>query len=219
MNRIFKAGAILGLAIAVVGATGCSAAGIWHMFKGEQPKAPDYPLSPREGKKEITVAISVTATPGIPPGVDLELAAKIGTQLKAVAEANNTHTILIVDSAKVNALRNNDPEQWARGNPGQFAKKVQADFWLDVTLHNFSLVDRESAGEICRGRATLDVSVYEAGVNSPKFTYPLNSEAPQRPNDIAQMNIYRNQYIGRLATQIAFKHVKYKKPQEDALMK
>ena len=61
--------------------------------------------------------------------------------------------------------------------------------------------------------------MYEAGVSAPKFQYPMSNEAPLRPNDVTQMSIYRNEYIGKLATQIAFKHVKYKKPQEDAAMK
>jgi hypothetical protein len=209
--------AVVGLA--VVFSVGCGPSTMWHLWKGEQNKDPDHPLTPPSGKKEIIVAVSVTATPGVPPGVDLDLASKIGSQMKVISEANNTYPIKLVESSKVNAIRTNDPEGWARGNPAQFAKKVGADFWIDVTLHNFSLVDRESAGEICRGRATLDVSVYEAGVSAPKFQYPLSNEAPLRPNDVTQMSIYRNEYIGKLATQIAFKHVKYKKPQEDAAMK
>jgi hypothetical protein len=209
--------ALLGLG--VLFSIGCGPSTMWHLWKGDQPKDPDHPLTPPKGKKEIIVAVSVTATPGVPPGVDLDLASKIGSQMKVIAEANDGHPIKLIESSKVNAIRTNDPESWARGNPAQFAKKVGADYWIDVTLHNFSLVDRESAGEICRGRATLDVSVYEAGITAPKFQYPLSSEATLRPNDVSQMNIYRNQYIGQLATQIAFKHVKYKKPQEDALLK
>jgi len=207
------------LGLAVLMSFGCGPSALWHIWKGEQLKDPDHPLTPPKGKKEIVVAVSVTPTPGIAPGVDLDLASKIGSQMKAISEANEGHPIKLIESSKVNALRTNDPDQWARGNPAMFAKKLGADYWIDVTLHNFTLTDRDSAGEICRGRATLDVSVFKAGEAMPVSQYPLVSEAPLRPNDVSQMSIYRNQYIGTLATQVAFKHVKYKKPQEDALLK
>ncbi len=217
-NRVWSwPAALAGLAFMV--SLGCGPSTLWHLWKGEQPKDPDYPIKPLEGKEEIVLAVSVTPTANVPPGLELDLASKIGSQIQAVSDANKGYKFRIVDASKVNNFRMTNPDLWNRGNAGDFAKKLGADYWLDVTMHSFSLIDNEFAGELCRGRATLNVVLYESGNTTPKFQYPLSSEATLRPNNVSELNIYRDKYIGQLATQIAFKHVKYKKPQEDALLK
>ena len=207
--------ALFGLVLAT--GFGCGPSTLWHLWKGEQTKNAEYPLTPPEGKKEITVAVSVMSQHGIPAGVDLDLASKIGTQLKVISEANKGTPIKIIDQSKINGFVTNNRDRWALGNPGEFAQQLGADYWIDVSLLTFNLMDREFGNEICRGSATLNIRVYEAGNPSPKHDYPLVSQATLRTNDVAQKTIYRGEYIGRLATEVVFKHVNYKADQERAL--
>jgi hypothetical protein len=198
---------------------GCGPGTWWHLLKGDQQKDAEFPLTPPEGKKEVFVAVSVTAQHGVQAGVDLDLASKIGSQMTALSKENKTAPIKVIDQAKVNALVTNNPQKWNLSNPGEFAQRVGADYWIDVTLLEFSLSDKEYGNEICRGRATMEVAVYEAGKSAPKYQYPLVSQAPLRPNEVAQKGIYRGTYLGQLATEVAFKHLNYKADQERALMK
>ncbi len=210
-------GAILALVLGTVCVAGCSQGALYHMFKGDEKLKAEHPLTPKGNKRDVTVAVSVTTQPGVAPGVDLDLADKIGSQLKVISDANKSAKINIVDQVKVNNFKTSDPNRWSLGNPGEFAAQVGADYWIDVQILDFSLVDKEFAGEICRGRATLDVSVFEAGMKTRKYGYSLVSQAPQRTNDMAQKSVYRNKYIGELATELAFKHISYNKEQERAL--
>ena len=198
---------------------GCGPQTWWHLLKGDEEMKAKYPLAPAEGRREVVVAVCVTAGPGVPAGADLDLANKIGGQLKSVAEMNKDTPVQVVDQNKIYALRTKDPTAWQTGGGGEFAKKVAADYWVDVTLTSLKLKDGSYGNEICRGQAELDVAVYEAGKAEPKFTYHHTSQAPARPTDPVQVNSYSNQYLGQVATEIAFKHVKYKKEQERAMEK
>jgi hypothetical protein len=209
--------ALFGLVLAT--GFGCGPGTWWHLLKGDQSKNAQFPLTPHNGKSEVTVAVSVTAQHGVPTGVDLDLASKFGEQLKVLSAANKGTPIKAFDQTKVNAFVTNYRDEWSLGNPGEFAKRLGVDYWIDVTVSDFSLMDKEFGNEICRGRATLEVSVYEAGEKKPKYQYPLMSQAPLRPTEVAKKSVYRGEYIGKLATELAFKHVDYKADQERALMK
>jgi hypothetical protein len=198
---------------------GCGPSTLWHLWKGDQAKNAEYPLTAPEGKREVTIAVSVMSQHGVPSGVDLDLASKIGSQMKTLSEANKGTPVRIVEQTKVNSFVTNNRDRWTLGNPGEFAKQIGADYWIDVSLLTYNLMDKEFGSEICRGSATLDVSVYEAGNQTPKHHYPLVSKAVVRPNDVAQKNIYQNDYLGQLATEVAFMHVNYKADQKRALMK
>ncbi len=198
---------------------GCGPQTWWHLLKGDEQMKAAHPLTPPEGKREVVVAVCVTAAPGVPLGADLDLANKIGGQLKAVAEENKDATVVVIDQNKIQALRMKDPTSWQTGDGGQFAKKVQADYWVEVTLASLKLKDSGYGNEICRGQAELEVAVYEAGKAEPKYTYHHTSQAQARPIDPAQVNAYSSQYLGQVATEIAFKHVKYKKDQQRMLDK
>lgn len=198
---------------------GCGPGTWWHLLKGDEEMKPEFPLTPPEGKREVMVAVSVTPLQGVPVGADLDLASKIGSQLKALAEVNKDTKIVVVDQSKVNAFKTSDPARWATGTAGEFAAKLGADYWIDVRLDSLKLMDRDFGGEICRGSSIMEVTVYEAGKREPKYNYPFTDQAQLKPSDPAQINLYRNQYLGQIATKIAFKHVKYKADQLRALDK
>ena len=221
MSRTFwrRAAVATALMTAAVFSFGCGPGTWWHLLKGDEAMKADHPLTPPEGKKEVIVAVSVTANHGVPIGSDLDLASKIGSQLKVLSETNKGTKIVVVDQAKVNNFKTTDPNRWGTGNPGDFARQLGADYWIDVTMVSLKLMDRDFGGEICRGSANLEVSVYEAGKGEPKYTYPLTHQAQLKPTDASQVNLYRNQYLGHLATEVAFQHVNYKGDQKRALEK
>jgi hypothetical protein len=221
MNRTTwrRAAVAAGLLTAAVFTFGCGPATWWHLFKGDETMNADHPLTPPDGRKEATVAVSVSAGYGVPAGADLDLAAKIGSQLKVLAETNKDTPIKIVDQSKVNTFKTNDPNRWTVGNPGEFATKLGADYWVDVTITSLKLTDNTYGNEICCGHAELDVAVYEAGKGEPKYTYHITSQAQVRPISPDQLNSYRATYLGQVATEVAFKHVKYKMDQKRALEK
>lgn len=209
----------VGVLTAAAFGLGCGPGTWYHLLKGDEVMKADHPLTPAAGKKEVTLAVSVTSAHGVPAGVDLDLASKIGAQLKTLAETNKDTKIVVVDQSKVNAFKTSDPNRWASGYPGEFATALNADYWMDVTIESLKLMDRDFGGEICRGSATLTVAVYEAGKREPKHTYPYTHQAQLKPTDPSQINLYRNQYLGQLATHIAFQHVSYKADQKRALEK
>lgn len=221
MSRTIWRRTAVGAAVltAAVFAVGCGPGTWWHLLKGDQKMKADHPLTLPEGKREVTVAVSVSSAQGVPPGADLDLAAKIGSQLRALAEENKDTRIVVIDQSKVNNFKLSDPNRWNIGSPGDFAAKMGADYWIDVTIQSLQLVDRELGGEVCRGKAELEVAVYEAGKAEPKYTYHHPSQAQLKPSDPQQMAAYRNQYLGQLATELAFKHIDYKADQRRALEK
>ena len=218
MSRKFwrRAAWATALMTAAVFSFGCGPGTWWHLLKGDETMKAEHPLTPPEGKKEVIVAVSVSANQGVPAGADLDLASKIGSQLKVLAETNKGTRIVVVDQTKVNNFKTNDPNRWNTGNPGEFARQLGADYWIDVQLESLKLMDRDFGGEICRGSAALQVSVYEAGKAEPKYSYPLPHQAQLKPTDVSQLNLYRNQYLGQLATEVAFHHVNYTGDQKRA---
>jgi hypothetical protein len=216
MSRTFWRRAAVGVAVvtAAVLSFGCGPGMMWHMLKGDETIKAEHPLLPAEGKREVVVAVSVSPQHGVPVGDDLELAGLIGSQLSKLAEENKGTRVTVVDQNRVNTFKMSN--RWITGNPGQFAADLGADYWIDVTLSSLKLMDRDYGGEICRGSASMEVSVYEANKTEPKYSYPLTHQAQLKPSDPAQINLYRKQYLGQLATVIAFKHVQYKAEQKRA---
>ena len=209
--------AVLGLVLAT--GFGCSPSLLWFLNRGEEKTNAEHPLSARDGRKEIVVAVSVSSQHGNPAGVDLDLAERLGWHLKTLTEANKGTPIRLIDQNKVNAFVTNNPDKWALGNAGEFAQRVGADYWIDATVVSFSLMDKEFGGEICRGRALVDVRVFEAGQTKVKYQYTHQSQASLRSNDVGQKNLYRNKYVDQLATELAFKHVNHTADQARAMTK
>lgn len=204
---------------AAVFGVGCGPGTFWHLLKGEQMMKAEHPLTPPDGESEVTVAVSVTAHQGVPIGIDLDLASKIGSQLTTFAELNDDTPVKVIDQSKVNAFKASDPTRWITHSPGEFAAKLGADYWIDVTVVSLKLMDRDLGNEVCRGSAVVEVAVYEAGKSAPKYTYTHTSLAQLKPTDPAQIAVYRNTYLGQLATELTFRHVKYKMDQKRALEK
>ena len=206
---------------------GCGPALLWFLNRGDEYKdpTPGCKFVPKEGKKAVTVAVVVTAshqiltTPGM-EGVDRELESKIGAKISDLSKVPKDSEITVVDSSKLDQLRQSNPNLWNTASMSEIAKALGADYVLDVTLSSLSFYDRQTGREICRGHATVSVAVYDAvGNGKPLTQYGHSSDAPLRDTSSLPVNLYRNTYMERLATEIALKHVKHKAEIERELSK
>ena len=206
---------------------GCGPSLLWFLNRGDEYKDPEpgCKFTPAEGKKTVTVAVIVTAPNHITThpsmmGVDRDLEAKIGSQLTLLSKIPKDSAITVVDTGKVDQLRQSNPELWNTASMADIAKKLGADYVLDVTLASLSFFDQQTGKEICRGNSSVSVSVYDAvGTGKPLTQYGHQSNAPLRDTSSLPVHLYRNTYLDRLATEIALKHVKHKADRERDLSK
>ena len=206
---------------------GCGPSLLWFLNRGDEfrdPK-PECKLAPKEGKKTVTVAVVVSAPNSIlgdqsMVGIDRDLETKIAGKLVELSTYSKETVITVVDSSKVDRLRLEDPNLWNTASLSDIAKKLGADYLLDVTLSSISLYDKQTGREICRGKATVEVAVYDAvGKGKPVAQYPHSSEAPLRDTSALPVHLYRNKFLDSLAMEIAMKHVRYKAELERNLQK
>ena len=149
-----------------------------------------------------------------------ELESKIGAKISDLSKVPKDSEITVVDSSKLDQLRQSNPNLWNTASMSEIAKALGADYVLDVTLSSLSFYDRQTGREICRGHATVSVAVYDAvGNGKPLTQYGHSSDAPLRDTSSLPVNLYRNTYMERLATEIALKHVKHKAEIERELSK
>ena len=206
---------------------GCGPSLLWFLNRGDEYKDPatGCKFEPKEGKKTVSVAVLVTASNQIltnpnMAGVDRDLEAKIGAKIAELSKIPKDSAITVVDSTKIDRLRQENPNLWNTGSMSEIAKALGADYVLDVTLASMSFFDQQTGKEICRGNASLSVSVYDSvGSGKPLTQYGHQSNAPLRDTSSLPVNLYRNTYLDRLSTEIALKHVKHKAEQERDLTK
>ena len=206
---------------------GCGPSLLWFLNRGDEYKdpAPGCKFAPKEEKKAVTVAVVVSAsnhiltTPGM-EGVDRDLEAKIGSKIADLSKIPKDSAITVVDTGKLDRLRQENPDKWNTASMSEIAKALGADYVLDVTLSSLSFYDQQTGRELCRGHATVSVAVYDAvGNGKPLTQYGHSSDAPLRDTSSLPPNLYRNTYLDRLATEIALRHVKHKAEQERDLSK
>ena len=219
-------GGILAAFLTIFG-FGCGPSLLWFLNRGDEfrdPK-PECKLAPKEGKKTVSVAILVTAPNSIGSdasmvGIDRDLEGKIAGKIMELSTYSKETPITVIDSGKVDRLRQENPNYWNTASLSDIAKKLGADYLLDVTVSSLTLYDQQTGREICRGKATVEVSVYDAvGKGKPLATYPLSSEAPLRDTSSQPIHVYRTKFLDGLAMEIAMKHVRYKAELERNLQK
>ncbi len=206
---------------------GCGPSLLWFLNRGDEFKdpAPGCKFAPKDDKKTVSVAVIVTAsgpiltTPAM-AGVDRDLEAKIGSKIADLSKIPKDSTITVIDTSKLDQLRQSNPNLWNTGSMSEIAKALGADYVLDVTLSSLSFYDQQTGRELCRGHATLSVAVYDGvGNGKPLTQYSHSSDAPLRDTSSLPVKLYRNTYLDRLATEIALKHVKHKGDLERDLSK
>ncbi len=212
-RRLFLAAGFAGLG--VVGGMGCSnpAASMYFLFRGDEKVPAEHPLAPKGEKKEVTVAI-LTSTSGSLPmdfaAVDRELGLLVG---KAMAETtkDDKHPVRVVDSAKVDKAKNAPGRDWRSVPAGDIGKQVGADYILDLTVTGMGIFAPEYGKEYYSGKASVQVAVFDCAAkeSGPYRQYTHTSSFPTKSTESDTPAGYRQKFLGRLANEIAWRHVQH----------
>lgn len=227
MNRTAKryywgvVAVILGLTFGL----GCSPlTTLWFLRDDGKIKAA-YQLEPRDGRKEVVVAVIVSPAPEISTklqyaGLDRELAVAIGKTL-AEETAKEKVKMTTVNPADIARMQSQNPEKFAVTDPSEIAQRLGADYLIQVNLSQFSLFNDASFGkELPQGRAAMMVQVYEAGTESKKkYDYPFDWQAPLRPFGDVPASNYHQSFVKELGKRIAQHHVKHTADREQGMFR
>jgi hypothetical protein len=207
--RAYQGFVVAGLLVAGLGCTPSNL--LW--FLNRDDKAPAmYPLEPKDGKKEYTVAVVVTAKPEllyVPEfsGIDRELAVRF-SHLLTEETAKDKQKVTVVDQSKVNQLKQKLAGRWDIQSRSEIAKELGADHLIEIDISKFSLYDKTFGRDVCKGTADVNVKVYDAkGNGSAKTEYPWTSTPPLRPTDGSNPMAYKQILINHLAKDLMHKHV------------
>ena len=211
-NRLYQRLA-LGLGVVALAGMGCSPiTAIWALSGGlsNRKAPPDYPLPVKEGKKEITVAIVASASPTLMTdfaGVERELARLVGKRLMDDTK-DDSYPITVVEPSKVEKAMRTPGRDWRTVSPAVIGQEVGADYVIDLTVNSMSMVPREFGGEIFQGQANLQVVVYDtAKPDHPFQQFPVNVMGVQKSATAVSPNYYRQMFVTKVATDLAWKHV------------
>ena len=216
MNRTAKRyyWAVIATTLGLTFGLGCSPlTTLW--FLRDDGKAPaQYKLEPKEGKKEVVVAVLVAPAPEVSTKpqfatLDRDLALAIGATL-VEETAKQKVKVTVVDPAKIDRMRSISPERFDITERSEIAQRLGADYLLQVNLSQFGLYNSGFGKELPQGHAAMMVQVYEAGETEKKvYDYPFDWQAPQRTTgDIPESN-YQQGFIKLLGKRIAQHHVKH----------
>lgn len=192
---------------------GCSPSLLWFMNRGDDKSPAKYPLDAK-GKREIVVAVVATANPAITcfpefSGIDRDLAQKMG-QVLVDETVKDKLRVTVVDQAKVQALRQKNTTEWDIANRSKLAKDLGADYLIEVDITHFSIYSQETGKEVCKGKATASVKVYDAAGNgSATMEYPHTCTPPLRSTGDMSPQHYRQFLVKSLAKELAQEHVRH----------
>lgn len=187
---------------------------MWFLNRGDGKAPPIYPLEPVEGRKQVTVAVVVNTTPGMTSvpdfaTLDRELATQIGKKLSDETREEEVQ-VKVIDQSTIQQFKKNHSTKWSIGNRSDVAKELGADYLIDINLTKFSLYSPETGREICNGHATAEVAVYAAdGSDAPKYQYGHTTPPQMRDGLSTSPQQYRLLFINRVATEIAYQHIKH----------
>jgi len=196
---------------------GCGnpAAMLWFLNKGDGKTPAAYKLEPLAGKKEVTVAVVVSSSPGLllnsaeNAGLDRELAHIIGNTLSAETKGTKV-PINVTDSAKLSQMKMANPTLWETGSRSELAKKLGADYVVEVYVNSFVLDSKEFANELTVGRCALTVNVYRAGNDvEPVHSYPIDKKPDLGDTRSMNRTHYRQLFVKQLGEQIARQHINH----------
>lgn len=205
--------------LVAVFATGCTPSTLWYLAGGANKKIPpEVPLPPKEGKKEITVAIVASSAPGLTQefaGVERELAGLVGRRMMDET-AKDKHPIKVLEQDVVRKAVDRSGKAWK--STGLLCKELNADYIVELTVNSISMYQRELGPDFNQGRATVQVVVYDsAQPEKPMRDYMHNSD--QQMKDGATTPYYRRWFVERLAVELASRHIPHMPDRELAPIK
>jgi hypothetical protein len=180
---------------------------------------PEYPLvAAADANKFRRVAVFVAADPGteaVVPGAEATLASDLSRRLPELAmEAWTNPKLTVLDPVVVDKFKLKTPD-WKLMFASDCGRQLGADIALVVHLHRVSLYQPGSQERLYEGRADVTVDVFEAaaGPAAPRYHYELPFRYPRTgPMEAARMPVhrFRREFLDRLATEIALKHVPHR---------
>lgn len=209
MGRTLRTMAVVAAAALTGAAAGCNPTALMMLTSGDQRRPPELPLPPKGEQKTVTVAIVPSADPGVAGdfvGVQRELATALGRKLAEESkDAKKVKPITVVEQAKVDKYLAAHPE-WEVGSPGAVAKPLGADYVLDMRVNKMSMYDQQYGQEAFVGHAVVTVAVYDsADPDRPMRDYVLPVDEQPKGNS-GSASQYRQWFIDRVATKLAYKH-------------
>jgi hypothetical protein len=214
MSKPVKVAIWVGFAVMMgVGCNPISTA--YFLFRGDSKNPAEHPLPPKEGKKEVTVAILVTApNPSWEfAAVDRDLTAAIGRRLFDQTKEGKV-PIKAVETAKLDKFKGTNPE-WRSMSATEVGKQLGADYVLDLTLESVSLYEPGSGKYMYQGRATVSATVYDVAAGKQLGEpYFVNPKMDSRPADSMLMAQYKAKLMERIADEVTWKHVAHANDQQ-----
>ena len=210
MRAIWLAFVGVGLASGV----GCNpVAASYFLFRGDSKVPAECPLLPKDDKKEVSVAVIVTA-PNAPvefAGVERDLASQIN---KRMVEQTKDGKIPIkpVDRAKIDKLRS-DP-QFAALSAAQIGKKLGADYVIELTVASITLYEPQTGKLFYMGQATIEGAVYDSATGDQTNKYFVNPKLESKPTTDVLMQQYKTKLLSRMADEVTWKHVPHANDQQ-----
>lgn len=178
----------------------------YFLFRGDQKAPAEVPLVPKEGKKEVTVAVLVMASN--PPiefvGIDRDLAAAVGRKI-AEQTKDSKHPMRVIDRSKLDKLKKN-PE-YAAMSVADIGKAVGADYVVELNVVSVSLYEPGTGKLMYMGTATVEGAVYDTATGEQSAKYFVQPRMEQKPASDVLIGQYKLKLLDRLADEITWKHV------------
>ena len=212
MNRVALSS--LGAVVAglfVVAASGCTPGSLGYLLRDTKAK-PEHPLPAVKDKKEITVLIigSRSQNLGMDPmfaAIDRQLPGLIARQMMTDTK-DEKHPIVVVEQAKLDKWKQTSGADIRTVSPAVVGKQLGADYVIDVTVNSMSVFQPELAREFCKGKASVDVVVFDCSQTDKKLQeYTHNSTQPERSTGAMSPKDYARWFTERLGKEIAFRHI------------
>lgn len=215
MSRSVKCAVWLGL-VAML-SVGCSPVSLMYfLFRGDQKAPAEYPLLPKNDKKEVTVALMISA-PHVSwefAGIERDLASALGRRMQDQTK-DGKHPIKVIDQSTLDRFKSKKPE-WRSLSTMEIGQELGADYVIDLTLENIMLYEAGTGKLMYQGQATAEAMVYDVAAGQEHAHYFVNPRMESRPSSDMLMAQYKTKLLERLADEISWKHVAHAREQQIA---
>lgn len=189
-------------------AVGCNPAALsYFLFKGDGKAPADYPIAPPEGKKEVVVALTISA-PNAPvefAGVDRDLT-RLLSQILVEQTKGKKNEIRVIDQGKIDRFKAQTPG-WKTMPQAEVAKALGADYLIDAKVTNLSLYEAGTGRLMYQGQGTVDSEVYEAATGKQHSHYFVNAKLDSKFAETVPASQYRALLVQRIADEMSWKHI------------
>lgn len=228
MNRTAKRiyWGVIVTVLAVTFGLGCSPLTTIAWLRDDGKVKAQYKLEPRNGNKDVLVAVLVSTAPEIATKpqfatLDRDLALAIGTTLTQETSKEKVK-IQVVEASRLERLRAADPARFDTTERAELAQRLGADYLIQVSLTEFGLYGNGGFGkELPQGHAGMEITVYEAGATdgAKKHDYPFGWTAPQRATGDIPASGYQRWFVSELGKKIAHNHIKHDADREHSMFR